>query len=326
VKEAAGGDPAAFAQLIRAAEGLSFELHNIRRFLDERGRYDVELSREFPLLIKLFRFTAREFTAGPTWHERLELFIPLDGECRFRMGEKVLTLQPGDVLVVDTMQVHNMVDEAGLDTRVIVISFLPDLVYSLGSPSHDYAFLVPFYARPEAQPHLLARADPETPAVYQALTALLDTYFHQGERPYFRAGCKAFLLEILYHLACRFRSTEVDRSEFQRQQELTQRFHKLFQHVGEHYAGKINVAQAARICGLSASQFMKQFKQVSSTTFVDYVTHVRLSKAHQLLRETNFTIAEIASLVGFADQSYFDRRFKEYFNQTPRDFRRSRVC
>ena len=312
----------AFDQLISAANRLDFVPHNIRRFLDPRGRYDVELPREFPLHISLFYFQARQFTTGSTWHERLELFLTLDGPCPFRMGERQLVLKPGDLLVVDNMQVHNVNDAPDLDTRVVVVSFLPELVYSLGSPSHDYAFLVPFYFRPEAQPHLLSPGDPGSGAVYQALERLLQCYFHQREQPYFQAGCKAYLLELLFHLACRFRSAEVHRSEFQRQQSLAQRFHKLYEHVAEHYADKLSVKEAAQLCALSSSAFMKLFKEVSGTTFVDYLTHVRLSKAHALLRESNATIAEIASQVGFADQSYFDRRFKEYFGHTPRELRK----
>jgi AraC-like DNA-binding protein/quercetin dioxygenase-like cupin family protein len=312
-----------FRKLLDTAGRLKFEPHNIRRFLDDRGRYDIELNREFPLLISLFWFKARQFTPGPTWHERLELFTPLDGDCQFRMGDRTLTLHPGDMLVVDNMQVHNVVDYPGLKTRVIVVSFLPDLVYSLGSPSHDYAFLLPFFVRMEGQPHLLTRKDPEATPAYEALARLLDCYVNGRSAPYWQAGCKAYLVEVLFQLARRFHSTEVMRSEFLKQQERAQRFRKLFEHVSQHYAEKIGVPQAAKLCALSQAQFMKLFKQVAGTTFVDYLTHVRLSKAHQLLRETNFSIAEIAHLVGFSDQSYFDRRFKEYFQQTPRDYRRS---
>ena len=41
----------------------------------------------------------------------------------------------------------------------------------------------------------------------------------------------------------------------------------------------------------------------------------------RLLRETELTIAEIAARTGFPDQSYFDRRFKQAFGKSPRQFR-----
>jgi AraC-like DNA-binding protein len=59
-------------------------------------------------------------------------------------------------------------------------------------------------------------------------------------------------------------------------------------------------------------------------TLVAYLTHVRLAQATRLLRETSLTIAEIATAAGFADQSYFDKRFKRAFGQTPKEFRAGR--
>ena len=72
---------------------------------------------------------------------------------------------------------------------------------------------------------------------------------------------------------------------------------------------------------MSVPQFIKLFKKVAGTTFVSYVTHVRLARAVRLLKGSSLTIAEVASEVGFTDQSYFDRRFKKAFQRTPRDFR-----
>ena len=66
---------------------------------------------------------------------------------------------------------------------------------------------------------------------------------------------------------------------------------------------------------------MKAFKQVAGMTLVTYLNHVRLARASQLLRESGQTIAEIAAETGFADQSYFDRRFKKAFGMAPKLFR-----
>jgi two-component system response regulator YesN len=66
---------------------------------------------------------------------------------------------------------------------------------------------------------------------------------------------------------------------------------------------------------------MRYFKQAAGETFVDYLTHLRIHKARLLLRDENLSIAEISNLVGFADQSYFDKRFKEHFGKSPREYR-----
>ena len=56
-------------------------------------------------------------------------------------------------------------------------------------------------------------------------------------------------------------------------------------------------------------------------TFVAYVTHARVAEAARLLKHSDLTIAEIATRVGFTDQSYLGRCFKRAFQLTPRDFR-----
>lgn len=281
----------------------------------------MPLDEEFPLVIKLFHYTSRWHTRGATWHERLELFLPLDGPAHFRMGEQEVDLQPGDLLVVDNLKLHHVVDFPGFNTRVIVISFLPEFVYSLGSPSHDYAFLLPFYSKVERRPHVLRAGDAAAPEVHWALTRLLECFFGRTARPFFQAGSKAFLLEVLYRLAGHFRASEIVKWEFMRQQERSLRLKKLFDHINIRISEKLSVTAAARLVGMSAPQFMKTFKQVAGMTLVTYLNHVRLAFAARLLRETNRTIAEIANSAGYSDQSYFDKRFKRAFGQTPKEFR-----
>ncbi|MBX3744864.1 MAG: helix-turn-helix transcriptional regulator [Verrucomicrobiae bacterium] len=314
-----------FVRLCETCRRLRFEPHDIAAQLDARGRYVVPLDEEFPLAIKLFRYTSRRHTRGGTWHERLELFLPLDGPARFRMGEQEVGLDRGDLLVVDNLKLHHVVDFPGFDTRVIVVSFLPEFVYSLGSPSHDYAFLLPFYSKLEKKPHAMRAGDKAAADVHGAMTRLLDCYFGGTEKPFFQAGSKAFLLELLYHLAAHFRASAVAKWEFMRQQERSLRLKRLFDHINACPAGKLPVSAAARLAGMSAPQFMRTFKQVAGMTLVAYLNHVRLSNGARLLRETDKSIAEIASEVGFSDQSYFDRRFKRAFGQVPKEFRRRAV-
>jgi len=57
---------------------------------------------------------------------------------------------------------------------VVVISFLPEFVCSLGSPPHDCAFLLPFYSKVERRPHVVRAGDDASPDVHGALARLLD--------------------------------------------------------------------------------------------------------------------------------------------------------
>ena len=314
-------DGEGLARLLETCRKLPFEPHDIARQLDARGRYEVELDREFAFLIKLFHYTSRRHTRGATWHERLELFMPLDGPARFRMADQEVQLGRGDLLVVDNFKLHHVVDFPGFDTRVVVVSFLPEFVYSLGSPSHDYAFLLPFYSRPRKSPHVLSATDPAATPVCDAMASLVDRYFSADDRQLRQAGCKAFLLGMLYYLARRFCTSEMLKWEFVREQQRSLRLKPLFDHITRHYADKLTVGDAATLVHMSEPQLMKTFKKVAGMTLVAYLNHVRLANGARLLKETALSIAEIANEVGFADQSYFDKQFKRAFGCPPKTFR-----
>lgn len=307
--------------LLEVCDRRDFEPHDIAAHLDSQGRYEIELDREFPFIIKLFHFSSRHHTRGGTWHERLELFTPVDGPARVRMGDREVSVERGEILVVDNLKLHHVVDFEGFDTRVVVISFLPEFVYSLGSPSHDYAFLLPFYSKIRNQSHIVRHNDVELPSLHEAMARLMNCYFEQAGESYYQAGCKAYLLELLYHLARRFRTSETLRWEFLRQQQRSLNLKKLFHHISVNYAEKLSIAEAAALVGMSESKFMRCFKEVAGMTLVAYLNHVRLSNGLRLLKESDLKIAEIAAAVGFSDQSYFDRQFRKAFGVTPRSFR-----
>ncbi len=193
---------------------LTFEKHNIGGQLDASGRYALPFQREFPLSVRLFHYQASQFKQGVTWHEQLALFRAVDVEVK--MGEQLVSLTAGDLLVMDNLKLHHVIDHPGLDARVIVVSFLPELVYSLGSSSHDFAFLIPFYTQVEDQPHVVRAGDSVATEVHEALLHLVRE-FHGGKADGHReAACKARLLALLILLLRRFQNAVVMRREFDR--------------------------------------------------------------------------------------------------------------
>jgi AraC family transcriptional regulator, transcriptional activator of pobA len=310
------------SDLMRVAAELCFEPHDIGEQLDGSGLYVVPFHREFPLSVRLFHYRAGHFTQGVTWHEQLELFCPVSGVVDVQMGSQLVHLGPGDLLVMDNLKLHHVVDQPGLDSRVVVVSFLPELVYSLGSPSHDFAFLLPFYAQLENLPHVLRGTDPVAGEAAEALAALLVEFFKSPAPAYREAACKARLLSVLMVVLRRFQDADVLRWEFERQRQEAQRFSKLLEHIRNLSARKLSLGEAARMCGMSPAKFTRSFKQVSGMSYLEYLTHLRLSEAARLLRLGDRTIVEIADLMGFSDQSHFDRRFKRAFGMTPREFQK----
>jgi two-component system response regulator YesN len=92
-------------------------------------------------------------------------------------------------------------------------------------------------------------------------------------------------------------------------------------YVDANYDKPISLAEVAKACHLSVSRLAHLFKEQMGITVIDYLTSVRIERAKQLLLATNQNCTEICFQVGYCNQSYFTRTFKELVGMTPRQFR-----
>ncbi len=91
--------------------------------------------------------------------------------------------------------------------------------------------------------------------------------------------------------------------------------------INANYAQQITLANVAKSSHLSVSRLAHVFKEQAGITIVDYITNVRIEVAKNLLIATNKSCTEICFEVGFNNQSYFTRTFKDLVGMTPRQFR-----
>ncbi len=91
--------------------------------------------------------------------------------------------------------------------------------------------------------------------------------------------------------------------------------------INANYAQPITLADVAKSSHLSVSRLAHVFKEQAGITIVDYITNVRIEVAKNLLIATNKSCTEICFEVGFNNQSYFTRTFKDLTGITPRHFR-----
>ena len=84
----------------------------------------------------------------------------------------------------------------------------------------------------------------------------------------------------------------------------------------------IRISGVAEAAHTAESTIRARFRRELGESIGDYVTGVVMQDAERRLVTTDMPIGEIAECVGFTDQLYFSRRFKEYFGSSPREYRR----
>lgn len=75
--------------------------------------------------------------------------------------------------------------------------------------------------------------------------------------------------------------------------------------------------------GMSPEHLSRVFRKVMKKTFIDYITEIRISKAQELLHNTDLPITDIAFELGYHSHSYFTNLFHRITGITPRQFRDS---
>jgi len=89
-----------------------------------------------------------------------------------------------------------------------------------------------------------------------------------------------------------------------------------------NYANEVSLQEVAKQFDMSLRTFNRRFKQATDSTPLEYLQHIRLGTARDLLKDSNLSIAEISYRVGFNDPGYFSALFKRRVSLSPRDYRK----
>lgn len=138
----------------------------------------------------------------------------------------------------------------------------------------------------------------------------------QIKKPHFHQLCISYLLQLL--------------STFSRDAIFLQSREKIFKNncmenvikaMNEEFQQEYTIEYYAKMSNLSVFQFIRNFKKATQYSPGKYIEKIRIAKAKELLYDSNLSITEISSIVGYKDPFYFSKVFKKSTSITPSEFR-----
>lgn len=102
----------------------------------------------------------------------------------------------------------------------------------------------------------------------------------------------------------------------------TQKLKAAIQYMSEHLTDKISVSDISQSVFLSQYHFLRLFKKEIGIPPYEYLIHLRINRAKELLISTDTPLDEIAAQSGFSDSKNLIYNFKRIVKSTPNEYRK----
>lgn len=255
-------------------------------------------------------------------HDYIELAYVVYGTFRQKILGKDITFHKGELCLIDKNCLHQdylfssqsvvlfiglaneMFDEI-MDENVTtqkIISFLQSALMKQKDVQQYLHF----------KPHPTAVVDMET-----CLGSLIQELCCNDKGS--RYICKGLMMRIFRILSTNY--------EFSLSKELRKTmnwvvFEEVTGFIKQHYA-QMSILDLVEHFHFQEDYFNRLIKSKTGLTYSQYIQQIRLSEAEQLLKNTRYSIEQIADLVGYHNKGYFYKIFQKRNGMTPLAYRKA---
>ncbi len=236
----------------------------------------------------------------PHWHEHIELLYFFRGEGEVICDGKKYDVRAGDLIVVNSTEIHSFIPRCRLEYICILIfpEFFSDVQYeNLQIESH-------------------IRGD-----------SAVDSYICEINREYTRDESgrdmmlKGYTYSLMAHLMRHHTYSVLSKREHDARETRLRRLDTVMEYISENYTDRITTRALSEMCYLSEEHFCRFFKKAVGKSATEYINEYRIEKASILLKNTDESVSRVAADVGYDDLNYFSRIFKRLMGMSPVKYR-----
>ena len=254
----------------------------------------------------------RAFHIPVHWHDEVEIIYIKKGSITIYIGEESFPAREGDLFFVNSGELHFMEsDDMNVEYYTLLFPWA-FLSFQIEDALEREVFM------PLRQKKLLLPIRAEEPISEKQISAIICEVIAVNDKKEkgYQLRTRSLLLELVECFIKEdafLQATITGTSGIQRE---------LLAYIQEHYTEKITLSMLASEFHLSEKYISWYFKEHFNISFIQYVSHLRMTKAKDLLLTTEQSVTEIAFSCGYPSVNFFIRSFKELHGVTPLQYRK----
>jgi len=273
--------------------------------------------KPFQAPVMIFYRSSEDNEAAPSQnhhHEGYEIYYLYNGYRSMSVAGREFLLRPGDLLLLPPGVAHQSWPVEGMPQHHVVIN--------LGSTYLD-SYLAQNHMRELEEllsggERLLRLSSNQQYQLDMQLHALQQELTGQKVGADYAVQAHVCLLLLFLLRSLENEITTHSAGTHRRRSDMQQ----VASFIEEHYADPISLAGIAKIFATNASALSRSFRRYMGVPPIHYLNRVRVQAAKALIENTDMSLTEVCSKVGYESLTYFGRVFREFTGVTPSQYRR----
>ena len=236
-------------------------------------------------------------------HPFTELFYVVDGKGEFNIQGQRFPVKANDFVIINPQVEHTELSSPDEPLEYIVLG-INGLSFSNLTPVSEGGHPFSFFNLRDEQKDILRYLN----AMVQEATSQQMSY---------ELVCHN-LLEILLIKILRHQHFDL---EVGKQSKATKDISFIKHYLETYYHESIQLEDLASMTHLSRFYISHSFKKEIGMSPMEYLIDIRIKESKILLRTTNYSISQVADIVGFTTPTYFSKQFRKSTGISPTDYR-----
>ena len=271
----------------------------------------VESDENIPIKAHINNSNMDSISADSHFHSEVELVYIIEGSLKYYCEGETFTANQGNLIIFNEMVEHSCKAEGYISIALLQfrLSFIKEICKD-GWTHFEDLFSKDFnYLRCDTT------KSKRTKNAAQLMLLLAEELNNKAVA--YEISVISNLLNIFTNI---FRS-EIILSANKRSSKLSPVANSIIQYIEDNYNKDLTLNEVSKHLHFSVSYFEHTFKEITGTSFINYLNSYRINIAKKLLMNNKNSITSAMIQVGITNQSYFNRLFKRYVGFTPTQFR-----